>query len=32
MVKVRHDAEFAGLVSGEIGSSEVLSPNIVLSS
>ena len=26
MVKVRHDAEFAGLVSGEIGSSEVLSP------
>ncbi len=25
MVKVRHDAEFAGLVSGEIGSSEVLS-------
>ncbi len=26
MVKVRHDADFAGLVSGEIGSSEVLSP------
>ncbi len=26
MVKVRHDAGFAGLVSGEIGSSEVLSP------
>ena len=26
MVKVRQDAEFAGLVSGEIGSSEVLSP------
>ena len=32
MVKVRHDAEFAGLVSREIGSSDVLSPNIVLSS
>ena len=26
MVKVRRDAEFAGLVSSEIGSSEVMSP------
>jgi hypothetical protein len=26
MVKVRQDAEFAGLVSGEIGSGKVLSP------